>query len=70
MAKNGFSSEEQRKTIQKRYEKTAKGKLARERTKSKNGTKKFIEKFATEEELEMLLEKIEERLKVMIIVLK
>lgn len=65
MAKNGFSSEEQRKTIQKRYEKTAKGKLARERTKSKNGTKKFIEKFATEEELEMLLEKIEERFKVM-----
>lgn len=61
MIKNGFSSEEQRKIIQKRYEKTEKGKLARERAKSKNGAKKFIEKFATEEELEMLLEKIEER---------
>ncbi len=63
MAKNGFSSEEQRKIIQKRYEKTEKGKLARARTNSKNGAKRFIEEFATREELEALLKRIEDKLK-------
>ena len=63
MARNGFSSPEQRKKIQDTYEKTEKGKLARKRTNSKNGAKVFIEKFATKEELEGLLKKIEKKLK-------
>jgi hypothetical protein F3_00602 len=63
MARNGFSSPEQRKKIQDTYEKTEKGKLARARTNSKNGTKRFIEEFATKEELEILIKKIEEKLK-------
>lgn len=63
MARNGFSSPEQRKKIQDTYEKTEKGKLARKRTNSKNGAKVFIEEFATKEELEELLKKIEDKLK-------
>lgn len=63
MARNGFSSEEQRKEIQSKYEKSEKGKLARKRANSKNGAKVFIEEFATKEELEALLKKIEEKLK-------
>lgn len=63
MARNGFSSPEQRKKIQDTYEKTEKGKLARARTNSKNGAKRFIEEFATKEELEIILKKIEEKLK-------
>lgn len=63
MARNGFSNPEQRKKAQDTYEKTEKGKLARARTNSKNGAKRFIEEFATKEELEALLIKIEEKLK-------
>ena len=63
MARNGFSSPEQRKKIQDTYEKTEKGKLARKRTNSKSGAKVFIEEFATKEELEGLLKKIEKKLK-------
>ena len=63
MARNGFSSPEQRKKIQDTYEKTEKGKIARARTNSKNGAKRFIEEFATKEELEELLKKIDEKLK-------
>lgn len=62
MARNGFSSPEQRKKIQTAYEKTEKGKLARRRTNSKNGAKVFIEEFATKEELELLKIKIEKKL--------
>lgn len=65
MARNGFSSEEQRKEIQSKYEKTEKGKMARARTNAKSGAKKFIEEFATKEELEELSKKIEEKLKKM-----
>lgn len=54
MAKNGFSSPEQRKEIQDRYEKTKKGKIARARANAKSGAKKFINEFATKEELEEL----------------
>ena len=50
MARNGFSNPEQRKKAQDTYEKTEKGKLARARTNSKNGAKRFIEEFATKEE--------------------
>lgn len=63
MARNGFSSPEQRKKIQDIYEKTEKGKLARARTNAKSGAKKFINEFATKEELEELLKKIEKKLK-------
>ena len=63
MARNGFSNPEQRKKAQDTYEKTEKGKLARARTNSKNGAKRFIEEFATKEELEALLIKIEEKIK-------
>lgn len=63
MARNGFSSPEQRKKAQDAYEKTEKGKLARARANSKNGAKRFIEEFATKEELEEMIRKIEERLK-------
>ena len=65
MARNGFSSEEQRKEIQSKYEKTEKGKMERARTNAKSGAKKFIEEFATKEELEELSKKIEEKLKKM-----
>ena len=63
MARNGFSNPEQRKKAQNTYEKTEKGKLARAKANARNGTKRFIEKFATREELEALLIKIEEKLK-------
>ena len=61
MARNGFSNPEQRKKAQNTYEKTEKGKLAR--ANARNGTKRFIEEFATREELEALLKRIEEKLK-------
>nr|DAY36169.1 MAG TPA: hypothetical protein [Caudoviricetes sp.] len=63
MARNGFSNPEQRKKAQNTYEKTEKGKLARAKANARNGTKRFIEEFATREELEALLIKIEEKLK-------
>lgn len=63
MGRSGFSSNEQRKEIQNRYEKSEKGKLARARTNAKSGAKKFIEEFASKEELKELLKKIEEKLK-------
>ena len=63
MARNGFSSPEQRKEVQDRYEKSEKGKLARAKANARNGMKRFIEEFATKEELEELLKKIEEKLK-------
>ena len=63
MARNGFSSEEQRKEIQDRYEKTEKGKLARRRTNSKNGAKVFIEEFADSKDLEVLKSKINKKLR-------
>ena len=62
MARNGFSNSEQRKKAQDTYEKTDKGKLARARANARNGMKRFIEEFATREELEALLIKIEEKL--------
>lgn len=63
MARNGFSSDEQRKKAQDTYEKTEKGKLARAKANARNGMKRFIEEFATIEELEVLLKRIEEKLK-------
>lgn len=63
MARNGFSNPEQRKKAQSTYEKTEKGKLARARANARNGMKRFLEEFATKEELEALLIKIEEKLK-------
>ena len=63
MARNGFSSEEQRKEIQDRYEKTEKGKLARRRTNSKNGAKVFIEEFANSKDLEVLKGRINKKLR-------
>lgn len=63
MARNGFSSDDQRKKAQNTYEKTDKGKLARARANARNGMKRFIEEFATREELEALLKRIEEKLK-------
>ena len=62
MARNGFSSDEQRKKAQNTYEKTEKGKLARAKANARNGMKRFIEEFATKEELEELLKKIEEKI--------
>ena len=43
MARNGFSSDEQRKKAQEAYEKTEKGKLARAKANARNGTKRFIQ---------------------------
>lgn len=63
MARNGFSSDEQRKKAQNTYEKTDKGKLARAKANARNGMKRFINEFATREELETLLKRIEEKLK-------
>lgn len=63
MARKGFTSNKQRKEIQDRYEKSEKGKIARARTNAKSGARRFIEEFATKEELEELLKKIEEKLK-------
>ena len=63
MARNGFSSDEQRKKAQNTYEKTDKGKLARAKANARNGMKRFINEFATREELEALLKRIEEKLK-------
>ena len=63
MARNGFSSAEQRKKAQTTYEKSEKGKLARAKANARNGMKRFIEEFATKEELEELLKRIEEKLK-------
>lgn len=65
MARNGFRTSEQRKKAQETYEKSEKGRIARAKANSKNGTKRFIEEFATKEELKLLLEKIEEKLKKM-----
>ena len=47
MARNGFSSAEQRKKAQTTYEKSEKGKLARAKANARNGMKRFIEEFAT-----------------------
>ena len=63
MARNGFSSDEQRKKAQGTYEKTEKGKLARAKANARNGMKRFLEEFATREELEALLKRIEDKLK-------
>jgi len=63
MARNGFNSDEQRKKAQSAYEKTEKGKLARAKANARNGMKRFLEEFATREELETLLKRIEEKLK-------
>lgn len=63
MARNGFSSEEQRKEIQDRYEKTEKGKLVRARTNAKSGAKRFIEEFADNKDLEILKGKINKKLR-------
>jgi hypothetical protein len=63
MARNGFSSEEQRKEIQDRYEKTEKGKLVRARTNAKSGAKRFIEEFADSKDLEILKSKINKKLR-------
>lgn len=63
MARNGFSSDEQRKKAQEAYEKTEKGRIARAKANARNGMKRFINEFATREELEALLIKIEEKLK-------
>ena len=63
MARNGFSTSEQRKKAQTTYEKSEKGKLARAKANARNGMKRFIEEFATKEELEELLKRIEEKLK-------
>ena len=63
MARNGFNSDEQRKKAQSTYEKTEKGKLARAKANARNGMKRFLEEFATREELEALLKRIEEKLK-------
>lgn len=63
MARNGFSTAEQRKKAQTTYEKSEKGKLARAKANARNGMKRFLDEFATREELEALLKRIEEKLK-------
>lgn len=63
MAKNGFSSEEQRKETQKRYENTEKGRQAIKKRNAKYGVKQFIEQYATLEELKELQEKLKIRIK-------
>ncbi|EFS20617.1 hypothetical protein FSBG_00114 [Fusobacterium gonidiaformans 3-1-5R] len=61
MAKNGFSSDEQRNETIKKYRNSEKGKATSRKAVAKSNSKKFIRELADEEELKELLYIMKER---------